>query len=128
MTTGALVRATLFDKLERLPGLPSDGCKRFFPYAPRPRRRDDAHAQHTLGGAQEIHSPGNRPPAIACLLEELEALKPFVLVEWGHIGVEPAPGDFESEQRQPVLEAVERDEVSCPGHRLCAAEVPLRTD
>src|SRR6266446_9898058 len=128
MTTGALVRTILFDKLERLPGLPSDRCKRFFPYAARPRRCDDAHAQHTLGGAQEIHSAGDRPPAIACFLEELEALKPFVLGERRHIGVEPAPGDLESEERQPVLEAVERDEVSVPGHGLRAAEVPLRTE
>src|SRR5438477_398259 len=125
MTTGALLRATLFDKLERLPSLPGDRCKRLFPYAPRPRRRDDAHAQHTLGGAQEVHPAGNRPPTIACFFEELEALEPFLLGKRRHIGVEPAPGDLESEQRQPVFEPVERNEVSVPGHRLRAAEVPL---
>ena len=55
----------------------------------------------------------------------MEALNPFFLRKGRGIAIETAAGDLEAEQRQPVLEPVERDEVAGPRHRLLAAEVAL---
>src|ERR1700674_3297637 len=105
--------------------LPRSGCQRLLAHAARPCRCDHAHTQYALGGAKEVHATRDRPPAIAGLFSEVEALEPRFLRERRRVAVEPAAGDLEAEQREPILEPVERDEVAGPGHSLFAAEVTL---
>jgi hypothetical protein len=90
-----------------------------------PRRCQQTHAQHPLGRAQEIDSTRDRPPAIPGGLEKTEAAQPFLAGEWRRIGIEAAADDFEAQQRQPVFQPVERDEIAVPRRRLRAAEIPL---
>src|SRR5438105_15522620 len=108
--------------------LPRGGRQRLLAHAARPCRCDHAHPQNALGGAKEVHAPRDRPPAIAGLLEEVEALNPFFLRKGRGVAIKSAAGDLEAEQRQPVLEPVERDEVAGPRHRLLAAEVALDSE
>src|SRR5438552_11344117 len=95
--------------------LPRCGCQRLLAHPARPCRRDHAHPQNALGGAKEVHATGDRPPAISALFEEVEALQPLFLPKGWHVAVETPAGDLEAEQREPVLEPVERDEVAGPG-------------
>src|SRR6185437_16003119 len=65
---------------------------------------------------------------IASALEEAEAREPFLLRERRHVAVEPAADYLEAEQRQPVLQPVERDEVAVPRRRRTPAEVASRAE
>src|SRR6266540_1657058 len=105
--------------------LPRRGCQRLLAHSARLCRRDHAHPQNALGGAKEIHTTRDRPPAISALFKEVEALQPLFLRKGWHVAVETAAGDLEAEQREPVLEPIERDEVAGPGHRLLTTEVTL---
>ncbi len=93
-----------------------------------PGRLEEAHAEHLLRRAQEIDAAGDRPPAVAGLLEEREPAQPLLLRERWHVAVEAAADDIEAEQRQPVLQAIERDEVAVPGRRRAAAEIPTHAE
>src|SRR5512140_767866 len=88
-----------------------------------PGRRDDAHADHLLGGPQEVHATRDGPPAVACLLEKSATTQPFFLCERRRIAIETATGHLESEQREPILEAIQRDEAAIPWRSLLASEV-----
>src|SRR6266404_4972323 len=122
MRRQSLAHVGAFPNLARL------GCEGLLAYPPRPGGRDHAHAKDTLGRAQEIHAAGDRPPAVTGLLEKVKALQPFLLCEGWDVAVQPSTGNFEAEQRQPILEPVERDEIARPGHRLLAAEIALCTE
>src|SRR5450755_3210956 len=119
MTTGAVIRErSSIDDFGALARLLRDRGQRFLAHAARPLRRDDAHAEQPLGGAQEIDAARDRPPAVAGLFEELEALEPLFLRMRRHVGVESPADHFEPEQRQPVLKSVQGYEVAIPGHGL----------
>src|SRR5438105_3279523 len=119
MRRQSLAHVGAFPNLTRL------GCEGLLAHAPRPGRRDHAHAKDALGRAQEIHPAGDRPPAVTGLLEKVEALQPFLLGEGRDVAIQAPTGDLEAEQREPILEPVERDEIAGPGHRLRAAEIPF---
>src|SRR5215468_5793659 len=101
-----------FSNVGAFANLSRGGGERFLAHAPRPRGSDHTHAQNALGGAQEVDAARDRPPPIAGFLEELEALQPSVLPERRDVALEPTPSHFEAEQRESILEAVERNEVS----------------
>src|SRR5689334_7511143 len=103
------------------------GCERLAPLAALPRGCKQPHAEHLLRRAQEVDAAGDRPPAIAGLLEERETVQPFLLRERRHVAVEAAADDVEAEQRQPVLQPIERDEVAVPRRGRAAAEVAPRS-
>src|SRR5450631_330161 len=119
MITGALMRANSFRGLDdELARLARHRRQRLLSHPPRPGRRDHPHAQHTLGRTQEIDAAGNGPPAVARFFEEVESLEPLFLLERRHVAIEPAARDLEAEQREPVLQAIERNEIAVPGHGL----------
>src|SRR6266581_769151 len=123
------MRGSSFRRLgDALPRLPRRRRQCLFSHPSCPGWRNHAHAQHALGRPQEIDSAGNGPPAIARFFKEAESLEPLLLFERWHIAIEPAAGDLESKQRKPVLEAIERDEIAIPRHRLLATEIPLGTE
>src|SRR5690242_12774967 len=89
------------------------GRERFrAPLASLPCRREQAHAEHLLRRAQVIDAAGDRPPAVAGSLEKREAPQPFLLRERRHVAIEAAADDVEAEQRKPVLQSIERNEIT----------------
>src|SRR5215472_11114995 len=103
----AVIWRSSFSNVGAFADLPRGGSQRFLAHPPRPRRRDHAHAQNALGGAQEIDAARDRPPAVAGLLEETETLQPALLPEGRRIAIKPSARDLESQQRQPVLEPIQ---------------------
>ena len=90
---------------DALARLRAAGAQRLLaPFAALPAGREHAHAEHSLGRAQEVDAAGDRPPAIAGRLEEAEAVQPLLAGERRRVGVEAAADDVEAEQRQPVLQ------------------------
>src|SRR6266508_2651861 len=112
MTTGAVMRRRSLEHVGAFPRLTRLRRQRLLTHAPRPGRCDHAHAEHALGRAEEIDAPCDRPPAVAGLLEERKTLQPLLLPERRSGAVELAAAAPEAEQRQPVLEPKEGDEVA----------------
>src|SRR3954466_3192522 len=83
-------------------------------------RDEEAHADGALDRAHDVHAAADRPPAVARLLHELEALQPARLRERRRVAAEAAAGQLEAEQRQPVLETQQAEEPTAPGHRPLA--------
>src|SRR5438270_8842524 len=81
-----------------------------------PVRDDQAHADGALDRAHDVDAAADRPPALARLLHELEALQPAGLRERRRVAAEAAAGQLEAEQRQPVLQPQEAEEPARPGH------------
>src|SRR6516165_8156164 len=125
MVSGGAVMRRSLAHVGALAHLSRSRSERLLAHAPRPCRRNHAHPENALHGAQEVNAAGDRPPAVARLLEEVASLQPALLMERRDIAVKPAAGDLEAEQREPVLQPVERDEIAGPGHRLLAAEIAL---
>src|ERR1039457_6446692 len=126
MITGALMREGSLGGLgDELPRLAGDRRQGLLSHAARPCWRDHPHAQHALGRPQEIDPSGYGPPAIAGFFKESESLEPLFLLEWRRIAIEPASRDLESEQGEPILQPIKRDEVAVPRHCLLATEIAL---
>src|SRR5690349_5082272 len=74
-----------------------------------PGRGDDAHAVDALHRAHDVDAAHDRPPALAGLFHELEALEPLRVGEGRRIAAETPPVQLEAEQVQPILESQEAD-------------------
>src|SRR5215471_1902919 len=116
----------LADPLDAFPRLP--GCSREAVLAPLPGRCDHAHSEHALRCAEVVDTAGDRPPSVARALEEPEPRQPLFLCEGWRVAIEPAPRHLESEQGEPVLDTIERNEVAVPRGRLAPPKVPPRTE
>src|SRR5437867_9558480 len=79
-----------------------------------PFRQDQAHAHVALDRANHVDRAADRPPALARLLHEPDALEPPPLGERRGIAAEAAAGQLEAEQREPVLEPQQTDEPAAP--------------
>src|SRR5215470_13606736 len=80
-----------------------------------PVRRDQAHAGDALHRANHVYASADRPPALARLLHEAEALDPAALRERRGIAAEAPAVQLESQQRKPVLEPQQADVLAAPG-------------
>ena len=65
--------------------------------------------------ARTTYTPADRPPAVAGLLHEREALQPARLTDRRRIAAEAPAVQLEAEQLQPVAQPQEADEVAAPG-------------
>src|SRR5690349_22961519 len=90
-------------------------------HAVLPLGRDDAHALHTLYGVQEVDAARERPPAIAERLERRHPMNPRLLRDRRNVTAHPPARNLESEQRHPVLEARQIDELTAPRIRIGVA-------
>src|SRR5262247_4615308 len=65
---------------------------------------DQAHSGDALHRAHYVHTAADRPPALARLLHEAEALQPPPLGKRRSVTAEAPAVQLEPEQSQPVLE------------------------
>ena len=77
---------------------------------PAPVRRHEAHALDALHRADDIDAAGDRPPARAGLLHEVEAIEPQLLPERRRIAAELAAVQLEAEHAQPVAQPEQPEE------------------
>src|SRR5713101_5100326 len=75
-----------------------------------PLGHDQPHAHVALDRANDVDPAADRPPAVACLLHEAEALEPTPLGERRGVATEATAGQLEAEQREPILEPQQTDE------------------
>src|SRR5260221_9647291 len=68
-----------------------------------PSRQDQAHAHVALDRANHVAPAADRPPAVARVLHEGDALEPAALGERRGVAAEAAAGQLEAEQREPIL-------------------------
>src|SRR6266436_10144149 len=80
-----------------------------------PFRHDQAHAHVALDRSNDVDAAADRPPAVARLLHEAEALEPPPLGKRRRVAAEAPAVQLESEQREPVLESQQAYEPSAPG-------------
>src|SRR5437867_670828 len=82
-----------------------------------PPRDSRAHprAHVALDRANDVDAAADRPPAVARLFHEAEALEPAPLRERRRVTAETSAGQLEPEQREPVLQPQQTDELSAPG-------------
>src|SRR6266480_7239436 len=80
-----------------------------------PFRQDQTHAHVALDRANDVDRAADRPPAVARLLHEADALEPPPLGERRGIASEATAGQLEAEQREPILEPQQADEPAAPG-------------
>src|SRR6267154_6745565 len=83
-----------------------------------PFRQDQAHAHVALDRANHVDPAADRPPAVARVLHEGDALEPAALGERRGVAAEAAAGQLEAEQREPILEPQQPDEPAAPGNLL----------
>src|SRR6266581_4311277 len=128
MVTRGLMPPGSLDELHAFARLPRRRREGLLADASRPCGRQNTHAEHALGRSQQIHGTPDRPPTVASLFEKSEARQPLVLRERRHVAIEPPADHLESKQRQPVLQAVQGDEISVPRHRLLATEITFESE
>src|SRR5216683_5067149 len=80
-----------------------------------PARGHQAHPGDAFHRANDVDAAADRPPAVARLLHEAEALEPPPLGKRRRVAAEAPAVQLESEQREPVLEPQQADEPSAPG-------------
>src|SRR5262245_20431835 len=80
-----------------------------------PARGHQPHPADALHRAHNIHAAADRPPAVAGLLHEGEALQPARLADRRRVAAEAPAVELETEQLQPVAQAHETDEIAAPG-------------
>src|SRR6266581_6365528 len=80
-----------------------------------PFRQDQPHAHIALDRANHINGAADRPPAVARLLHEAEALEQAPLGERRGVAAEATAGQLEAEQREPILQPQQTDEPAAPG-------------
>src|SRR6266705_1633320 len=78
-----------------------------------PARGYQAHPGDAFHRANDVDAAADRPPAVARLLHEAEALEP--LGKGRRVAAEAPAVQLESEQREPVLQPQQADEPSAPG-------------
>src|SRR5882762_10308535 len=94
-----------------------------------PFRHDQAHAHIALDRSNDVDGAADRPPAVARLLHEAEALEPPPLGERRGVAAEATACQLEAEQREPILEPQQTDEPPAPGNlraRSAARSTPQR--
>src|SRR5216684_4265128 len=79
-----------------------------------PFRHDQPHAHVALDRANDVDAAADRPPAVARLFHEAEALEPAPLRERRRVTSETSTGQLEAEQREPILQPQQTDEPSAP--------------
>src|SRR6267143_1548062 len=128
MRTGpTLTPLALFDMQSVLP-LRDRGQGFFGNALVAPFRQDQAHAHVAFDRANDVNSAADRPPALARLLHEADALEPAALGERRGVAAEATAGQLEAEQREPILEPQQTDEPAAPGNLLpLTAERACRT-
>src|SRR6266852_4280021 len=80
-----------------------------------PFRHDQPYAYVALDRANDVDAAADRPPAVARFLHEAEALEPAPLRERRRVTAETSAGQLETEQREPILQPQQTDELSAPG-------------
>src|SRR5258705_798040 len=114
MRTGpTLTPLALFDMQSVLP-LRDRGQGFFGNALVAPFRQDQAHAHVAFDRANDVNSAADRPPALARLLHEADALEPAALGERRGVAAEATAGQLEAEQREPILQAQQTDKPSPP--------------
>src|ERR1044071_4394629 len=81
-----------------------------------PFRQNQSHAHVALDRANDVDPAADRPPAVARLLHEPEALEPAALGERRGVAAEANAGQLESEPREPILEPPQNDDPAAPGN------------
>src|SRR6267143_3211678 len=81
-----------------------------------PFGQNQPHAHVALDRAYDVDAAADRPPAVARLLHEGEALEPPTLGERRCVAAETPAGQLEAEQREPILEPQQTDEPPAPGN------------
>src|SRR6476646_9344974 len=79
-----------------------------------PLRGDDAHALHALHRMQKVNAAREGPPAIAQRLEECNAPDPRLLRDRRDITAHASARDLQAEQRHPIVEPRQIDELPSP--------------
>src|SRR6267142_6363132 len=72
--------------------------------------QNQPHAHVALDRANHIDRAADRPPTVARLLHEAEALEPPPLGERRGVAAEATACQLEAEQREPILEPQQPDE------------------
>src|SRR5258708_11846234 len=94
-----------------------DRRQRFFRRAlATPLGPHEPHAHVALDRANHIDGAADRPPAVARLLHEAEALEPAPLRKGRGVTAEAPTSELEAEQRKPVLQPQQADEPPAPGN------------
>ena len=76
----------------------------------------------------DVYGTGNRPPAVAGAVHELEATQPLFLGHRRRVAAEGAGLHLEAEQREPVLQARHAEVGAAPGRqRLAPRQLPSGT-
>src|ERR1044072_1922714 len=81
-----------------------------------PFRQNQSHAHVALDRANGVAPAADRPPAVARLLHEPEALEPAALGERRGGGAKAPAGRLNSGRREPILEPQKTDEPAAPGN------------
>src|SRR5829696_6634389 len=91
-----------------------------------PRRCDEAHAVHPLHRAHHVNTARDRPPAVAGLFHELEAIQPQLVAKRRRIAPEHAAVQLETEHAQPVAQAQKAYELRVPRRFFLSGRRNLR--